>query len=295
MALSARRWGRGRPVFFELGQRLSSYVSRLLFGSPSLHLTWPVRPTAGSPLHELHKAQALDPNLFDPDYKDVEATAGSDEIFMGWKPPRPLTKSERDFPPMVLKGGEKSFVWSQEGMMDLCANPDFLQLHGAMNGLHPIASPRLLPIFSLSKTHLHSDITVIPTEQWGHDNGALLWEEKSKGVLLWRGRNTGGWASKDTPWRSAHRPRLARMAFDNLTRPVDVLPPPTWAAPGSKKLKHIVLERKQGDLNRDLLDVGLAYQPIQCSHSDGTCAQLKTECKYTGVLTFAEGSSGARS
>lgn len=176
--------------------------------------------------------------------------------------------------------------------MDLCANPDSIRLHGALNGLHPIASPRLMPIFSLSKTTLHSDITVIPTEQWivERPSTARAWENKTDHRLLWRGRNTGGWASKHLPWRSAHRPRLARMAFDNLTDSVDVLPPPTWGATGGQKLKDVVLERVHGELNQNLLDVGLAYEPIQCSHSDGTCAQLKKELKYSNSLTFAEGS-----
>jgi hypothetical protein len=207
---------------------------------------------------------------------------------MGWKPLPKLTKAELDHRPVHLKGGKKSFVWSQDGMMDLCANPEFVQLHGAMNGLHPVASPKLQPIFSLSKTNLHSDITVIPIEQWSDDPGAKAWKDKTDNKLLWRGRNTGGYAAKNTPWRSAHRPRLAHMAFDNLKDPVEILPPPTWVAPGSKKLKDVMLERPHGELNRDLMNVGLAYEPIQCSHSDGTCDEIKTELKFSDTLTFEQ-------
>lgn len=68
---------------------------------------------------------------------------------MGWKPLEQLSAAELGYQPSHLKGGKKSFVWSQDGMMDLCANPEFVKLHGATNGLHPVPSPKLLPIFSL--------------------------------------------------------------------------------------------------------------------------------------------------
>lgn len=45
-------------------------------------------------------------------------------------------------------------------MLNLCDHPHLVRLHGALNGLHPVPSPQLLPIFSLSKTNLHSDIMV---------------------------------------------------------------------------------------------------------------------------------------
>lgn len=79
------------------------------------------------------------------------------------------------------------------------------------------------------------------------------------------------------------------MAFDTLPDPVDVLPPATWVAPGKKKLKDVVLERTQGELNKHLMDLGLAYEPVQCSVDDGTCAQIKKELKFSDVLTFEEG------
>lgn len=59
-----------------------------------------------------------------------------------------------------MPGAKKSFVASHDAMLNLCDHPHLVRLHGALNGLHPVPSPQLLPIFSLSKTNLHSDIMV---------------------------------------------------------------------------------------------------------------------------------------
>lgn len=81
------------------------------------------------------------------------------------------------------------------------------------------------PVFSLSKTTLHSDILAVPVEQWVEDLPVVPWAERTSDKLLWRGSNTGMHYAKHTPWQNSHRIRAI-----NLTRPdaegfVDVLPP----------------------------------------------------------------------
>lgn len=69
--------------------------------------------------------------------------------------------------------------------MDICAHPEIIPLHGTTAGREPEPSAVLMPMFSLSKTNLHSDILVIPIEQWSEPEGALHWNEKEEGKLLW--------------------------------------------------------------------------------------------------------------
>lgn len=95
--------------------------------------------------------------------------------------------------------------------------------------------------------------------------------------------------SHQTPWRSSHRPRIARMASEDLAAPVDIIPPATWVNPGQKKVKDLKLELVQGTLNKNLMDLGLAYEPVQCSVDDGTCKRIKEELQFRDVLTFDQG------
>lgn len=62
----------------------------------------------------------------------------------------------------------KTFIADHVNNMDLCVHPDIINLHGATSGTKPMPQPELLPIFSLSRTALHSDVLVIPTEQVRH-------------------------------------------------------------------------------------------------------------------------------
>lgn len=86
-----------------------------------------------------------------------------------------------------------------------------------------MSPPALLPG---SKSTLHSDILACPTEQFGEDGGSAHWIHKAHDRLVWRGRTTGGVFSCQTPWRSSHRARIARLGDPNATRSVGVLLPP---------------------------------------------------------------------
>ena len=89
--------------------------------------------------------------------------------------------------------------------------------------------------------------------------------------------------SETTPWRAFHRSRLAVMASNDLSGEVAVLSPPS-AGPG--KLVDHIAHFQQGDLNKKLLDVGLAYEPTQCTPE--VCQLIKEELTFRPVKTFEE-------
>lgn len=187
----------------------------------------------------------------------------------------------------------KSFIKSHVQSMDLCAHPSVPALHGLTLGMTPVPQTTLLPMFSLSKTNLHADILGIPVEQWAEfpSEAATNWADKSDDRLLWRGRNTGGIFSKDVDWRSSHRARLAATSGDDARGWTAVLPAPGSLATddaSGRSLGNATLERSLGDLNREMLDVGLAYKPIQCSVEDGTCDEIANELTFRPVKRFEE-------
>jgi hypothetical protein len=195
--------------------------------------------------------------------------------------------------------------------MDLCHHPEIIGLHGMTSGTKPQPQAQLRPVFSLSRTGLHSDVLVIPTEQWGekHPEEVVKWEAKQENKLLWvsppapsnfwncsnvilmtdclslpplppsvlppspiscvchqRGRNTGAFYSKETPWRTFHRSRLAAMASSDITDPVTVLSAPLSDrkdALNQPTLGDKVFLMSEGKLNDRYLDVGLAYEPTR--------------------------------
>jgi hypothetical protein len=153
-----------------------------------------------------------DPNNLDFSYPHIPGA---------YVPPK-IDAKHLKHPPPAYRGKAKSFIASHRDVMDVCQHTDSVDLHGATAGLKPSPAKVLMPIFSLSKTKLHSyvsfspspslvllgysltlmrcsvgsdlpfsDITVIPIEQWGEDAGALHWNEKEESRMLWRGRNTG--------------------------------------------------------------------------------------------------------
>lgn len=108
---------------------------------------------------------------------------------------------------------------------------------------------------------------IIAVEQWGEDlsREVTAWETKSDARLLWRGRNTGGYFSKETQWRNSHRARLTSMVSLNATDKVLVLPPPHNAAESQRSLKEAMKVQDRSRLNEVMFDIGLAYEPIRAS------------------------------
>lgn len=145
--------------------------------------------------------------------------------------------------------------------MDLCNHPSVPSLHGLTLGVTPEPQSELLPMFSLSKTSLHTDILGIPVEQWleSTSDDVPAWSDKTNNRLLWRGRNTGGSFTKDVNWRNSHRARLTATSGDDVKARIGVLP-----APGSvigekdRSLGNATIERNMGRLNQAMMDIGLA-------------------------------------
>lgn len=187
----------------------------------------------------------------------------------------------------------KSFIKSHTLSMDLCTHPSIPALHGLTLGTTPAPQAALLPMFSLSKTNLHADILGIPVEQWAETppDAKTLWADKLDDRLLWRGRNTGGYSSKDVNWRSSHRARLAALGGDGMRGWAAVLPSPGSIASDAEPdqtLGNATIEHSLGQLNRAMLDVGLAYEPIQCSIEDSTCDEIAEELTFRPVKTYEE-------
>lgn len=238
--------------------------------------TWGAACPISSPLHKLHPKLGTDPSSLLPNLTLLNV---------------PFTPSK-----LFTDPSTKSFISSHVSNMDLCNHPDIISLHGTTSGTKPKPQAELLPVFSLSKTGLHSDISVVPMEQWGEKQSGDFkpFAQKKVNKLLWvrplvpfvhvcfplviltvasshvsqRGRNTGAFYSNSTPWRSFHRSRLAALAMDDIKEKIAVLPAPLSQ---ERSVEEGTLEKAtamvgEGELNQRLFDVGLAYDPTRkCS------------------------------
>ena len=129
--------------------------------------TWGAACPNSSPLHALHPKLGTDPSSLMPNLTLLNV---------------PFTPSKLFTDPTT-----KSFISSHVSNMDLCTHPDIISLHGTTSGTRPKPQAELLPIFSLSKTGLHSDIGVVPMEQWGEKQSGDFkpFAEKKINKLLW--------------------------------------------------------------------------------------------------------------
>ncbi|CDZ97802.1 Endoplasmic reticulum protein EP58, contains filamin rod domain and KDEL motif [Phaffia rhodozyma] len=237
--------------------------------------TWGAACPGSSPLHKYRPRLHADLESLDHNLTLLNA---------------PFTPSTLFTDPMT-----KSFISSHVHTMNLCLHPDTIRIHASTSGTRPIPQSRLYPIFSLSRTGLHSDVLVIPTEQWKEklDVEVVRWKDKKLDHLLWRGRNTGAIYSKSTPWRSFQRSRLVALASSDIKEEVAVLSPPSGRSRSTKEdgnptLEDLVKMLPEGELNDRLMDIGLAYQPVQCSVEDGTCQEIADELMFRPVLTNEE-------
>ncbi|GAA98055.1 glycosyltransferase family 90 protein [Mixia osmundae IAM 14324] len=173
-----------------------------------------------------------------------------------------------------------SFIWQHERAMDLCLHPEQQYKHGftAWQGPGPA---RLYPLFSFSKTSMHSDLLATPLEQFGSRVGDdPPWDEKPYDSMLWRGSSTGADHSKGTLWKSSQRARLVALGMDG-SRNATL----RWAD-GSGRLRQTVASSHA--LNTAFLDVAFAGEPTQCNHGDGTCAILKRDYRFEDSMGPSE-------
>ncbi|ODO05163.1 hypothetical protein L198_01851 [Cryptococcus wingfieldii CBS 7118] len=126
----------------------------------------------------------------------------------------------------------RSFIYDSLEAGDLCQNPYVIPIHGLTIEPHePSSHPRphtqLLPLFSLAKTSINSDILITPLDQFNHETGKdLEFRDKPSSRLAWRGSPTGiSWMNAQVDWRNAHRIRLHRYANNRSTEHMTFLVP----------------------------------------------------------------------
>lgn len=167
--------------------------------------------------------------------------------------------------------------------MDLCENPEYQYLHGFTSWPGP--PPQVLrPLFSYSRTPLHSDMLLPPLEQWSAESEPTdpVWEKKPHDRAVWRGSTTGVWFDRGTWWRSSQRVRLYFLTRDaassQLVRFV------RSARDGLSLIVELAIPAK--DLARRYLDFGFAGQPTQCNEADGSCAAVAAAIQFDEPLTW---------
>jgi len=212
---------------------------------------------------------------------DFEGIQSDDEIDLtlrGWAAACPPSSRLHTFnryagmtsrtPPTDIE--HKTFIASHASLLELCDHPELIPLHGALSGKNPVVSP-LTPIFSLSKTNLHSDILGVPTEQFVEDLPSIPWSERSEERLLWRGSNTGSYHDAEITWRTSHRTRLLRLTNleivegegDEEEEGITLLPAP-------KAMRGQTLNRMSetvgwGEANTHYMDLAFTDVPIRGS------------------------------
>lgn len=89
------------------------------------------------------------------------------------------------------------FVFDVKAASDVCTNPNLRNQHG--NYIHPelrvpMKRNRLYPIFSWSRYHASSDITIPTNYRWQYGPADLAEWEDMRGAMAWRGSLTGMYA-----------------------------------------------------------------------------------------------------
>ncbi|KAG7570939.1 hypothetical protein FFLO_01137 [Filobasidium floriforme] len=221
-------------------------------------------------------------------YRTVEEL---DTTVRGWEaacpygsPARRLTPSNRGAAGLALG---KTFVQDPSvSQFDICNHPEYMDLHGALNGRRPHVQQTLLPTFSLSKTALHTDVLGVPMEQWMESLPTIPWERRTQDKLLWRGSNTGAYYSDEIDWRKTHRVRLVELASGG-DEMVDVIPPPRWGK-GDDDQERDGDEEEEDD-DPMMCNPSTYGRRIECEESDGTCSQLASEYVWsTQKMTHEE-------
>ncbi|KAL1408186.1 hypothetical protein Q8F55_004991 [Vanrija albida] len=198
----------------------------------------------------------------------------------------------------------KSFIYNSLEAGDFCQNPYLVPLHGLTLEAHtPESHPRphsqLLPLFSLAKTSVNSDILVTPLDQFNDRTGRdPVWEKKSDARLVWRGSPTGmAEMTRDVPWRQSHRVRLHHFANNHSLALTSFMVPDLGEGHGDKGDAHA--NGHYGQLRQDVpplgyrtengttwgvgnyfFDMALAGGAIQCDEDDGTCDDMEREIDF---------------
>lgn len=178
----------------------------------------------------------------------------------------------------------RSLVYDSGKASDLCSNPYLIPLHGLTIEAHePDSHPRphsqLLPLFSLAKTSINSDILITPLEQFERRPAKdRAWEKKRDPRLAWRGSPTGiSMMSKDVDWRNSHRWRLHLFANNASNAETEVMVPyiDEEGAEGRGKLGMKTEKMPANGVADWFFDIHLTGGPLQCDEDDGTCDEME--------------------
>ncbi|ORX37296.1 glycosyl transferase family 90-domain-containing protein [Kockovaella imperatae] len=246
-------------------------VTFSIFDQPQIYLSWARRKS----LMELGLRNEHTSHLHEID--DIEI-----KLSRSCSPDSNLRQSGQN-----LSSG-KSFIHDNLQAADICQNPYLVPLHGLTIEHHAATShPRphthLLPLFSLAKTSINSDILITPLDQFfdkpGHDP---KWERKKSSKLAWRGSPTGiSTMTSDLPWRDSHRVRLHHHANNKSSAPAEVMVPHLGSNPYDGlelgQTQEVLSVKKMNDF---FFDMKLAGRPLQCMEDDGTCADMQEEIDF---------------
>ncbi|EJT49629.1 hypothetical protein A1Q1_01258 [Trichosporon asahii var. asahii CBS 2479] len=262
----ALKWGGSMPRAGDQASIISVVAKDLpdltatfsIFDQPALYLPYGARDALSDAARE---GRTLSPEVL----AAAESTSGEVEWDTICSPYSPYGAEQRE---------SAAFVYDPREAGNICSNPALLGLHGLALEPHtrtskPAPHGRLLPLFSLAKTRVNSDIRAIPLDQFNERRpNDTAWHLK-EGKLAWRGSNTGmANMSASVDWENSHRVRLHRWANSNSSSPVTLLETTMGGFVGyntTTRPARVLQER---------YDVKLAQKPIQCEEEDGTCARL---------------------
>lgn len=262
----ALKWGGSMPRAADQASTISVFAKSLpdltatfsVFDQPALYLPYGARDALADAARE---GKVLPPEALSA----AESTSGEVVWDTICSPFSPYGAEQRE---------AAAFVYDPREAGNICSNPALLGQHGLGLEPHTASSKpaphgRLLPVFSLAKTRVNSDIRAIPMDQFNERSpNDTAWELK-EGKLAWRGSNTGmANMSAEVDWENSHRVRLHRWANSNSASPVPVLETVVSDIIGFNET------RKEARVLQQRYDVKLAQKPIQCEEDDGTCAQL---------------------
>ncbi|BEJ14671.1 hypothetical protein CspHIS471_0404380 [Cutaneotrichosporon sp. HIS471] len=227
--------------------------------------------------------QLLEESAESGEYISKEALADLDNAHLGWAsgcaPHKPLRQNWDPNSLVDLEAlwqtGPHSFVYDHKATMDVCTNPNLVQLMGVLNshGKGPSPSHIMYPTMVMSKTTLHSDILGVSAEAWTEDVGDdPEWDDKKQDLLLWRGKTTGILYTDRFHWNVTQRVNLiSHMARKEGTVPV--LPVSKPGNPvGAPQMEEYA------DLNAKLMDVAFVDDPIQCEGE--VCDTLREQYRF---------------
>lgn len=166
----------------------------------------------------------------------------------------------------------KSFVADFYKSTDICYNPEIRELHASAIADYRMPANPLMPQISVCRMLRNNDIVGVPLDAVYQNPPFVPWSEKSNDKVLWRGSPTGIFHNKEMPWRQAQRERLHFLANNKSDEAVPVL------VSGPEGLR--VKEFPKNQMNEAWFDIGLFGGPAQCSHEDGSCAEMDEEFEW---------------